>query len=177
MRANPIMPAAKMTQTPVARMIPPIISRDMASILKRCFGGLSGRVEHVQHAEMPLILGIEGREVSGRALCELLDVEALALSRQRHRGSNQHLDPDEAGCNDERRCEHEWLFGHGSVPEVAEAPSGSSDRAAALCSNSVPTMFRLYCSLCCGDGMIFGSTFEGTWPRRATEQGMGPGGL
>src|SRR5215216_4595595 len=121
MRANPVMPAAKMTQTPVARMIPPIISRDMASILKRCFGGLSGRVEHVQHAEMPLILGIEGREVSGRALCELLDVEALALSRQRHRGSNQHLDPDEAGCNDERRCEHEWLFRHDFVPEVAEA--------------------------------------------------------
>jgi hypothetical protein len=93
---------------------------------------LSGRVQHVQHAEMPLIFGIKGREVFRRAQSDLLDVEALgAGSRQRHRGRNQHLEPKEAACNDERRSEHEWLFRHGFVSEVAEAPWGSSDRAAA----------------------------------------------
>ena len=53
---------------------------------------LSGRVQHVQHAEMPLIFVIKGREVFRRAQCEIA-VEALAGSCQRHRGSNQHLEP------------------------------------------------------------------------------------
>jgi hypothetical protein len=78
-------------------------------------------LQHVQDSEMPLIFGIEGRQVFRRAQCDLMDVEALAGSRQRHRGIYQHVEPHEAGCNDERRCENDWLVRHGFVPEVAES--------------------------------------------------------
>jgi hypothetical protein len=119
-------------------VLAPAAFRRLVEELSRALGAagirrpepLLGRVQHVQHAEMALIFGIKGREVFRRALCELLDVEALeAGSRQRHRGRNEHLESKETDCNHERRSEH-WLFRHGVVSEVAEAPWGSSDRAA-----------------------------------------------
>ena len=123
---------------------------------------LLGRVQHVQHAEMALIFGIKGREVFRRALCELLDVEALvAGGRQRHRRIHHHLERNEAACNDERRCEHEWLCRHGFLPEFADGALGLLRQSCRLCRNSVMSMFRLNCSLYCGDDMVFAALGDG----------------
>ena len=104
-------------------------------MLRSCLGearlGRSGRVHHVQHAEMPLIRGIKGREVFGCAQRELIDVDALFGCRHRNRGSDQHLGPNEADGNGESRCEYDWLFlSRFRLPKLLRSNSPSADQGA-----------------------------------------------
>jgi hypothetical protein len=104
-------------------------------MLRSCLGearlGRSGRVQHLQHAEMPLVLGIKGRKVLGRAQRELIDVHALFDRRHRNRGSDQHLGPNEAGGNGESRCEYDWLFlSRFRLPKLLRSNSPSADQGA-----------------------------------------------
>src|SRR5687768_4451629 len=76
---------------------------------------VSGHVQHVEYAEMPLVLVIKRREIFRRVQRELIDVKALADGRLRHRGRYQHFGPKETGCNNESRREPEKLVCHSFV--------------------------------------------------------------